>query len=77
MEGDISRNTIFVLVILTLLISVLGTWTVLSQINAGPAQPPAQEHPVSSGQVGFTLVAPPGPPMGDATGHVAFEIRKQ
>jgi len=76
MENDISRNTIFVLVILTLLISILGTWTVLSQITSGPApqQPP---HVASqSGEVSFTLQAPPQPQTSSDKGVVGFIIKK-
>ena len=33
MEGDISKKTILVLVVLTIIISVLGTLTVLDAVN--------------------------------------------
>lgn len=32
--GDISKTTITVLVLLTLMISVIGTWTVLNEVNS-------------------------------------------
>jgi hypothetical protein len=75
MENDISKNTIFVLVILTLLISILGTWTVLSQINAHPASTQATEH-LASGQVSFALWHTAEPTATNATGRVAFGIKK-
>jgi len=71
---DISRNTIFVLVILTLLISILGTWTVLTQVNAGPVARPDVGSPVAGGTVGFTLQAPAEPKLDDTTGRATFEI---
>ncbi len=70
-EMDVSRTTIFVLVILTLLISILGTWTVLSQLNA--ATPVAADRTTASGQVSFEITPPPV--TAAATGQVAFEIK--
>ena len=32
-ENDLSRDTIVVLVVLAVLISVIGTWTVITQVN--------------------------------------------
>jgi hypothetical protein len=77
MENDISRNTIFVLVVLTLLISILGTWTVLTQLNNTPMpqQYPAQGQ--TSGHVSFALAPPAQPSSSQATGHVAFTIAKK
>ncbi len=77
MESDISRNTIFVLVILTLLVSVLGTWTVLTHVEEGFAAPPiAQRTDRGSGEVQFAIVAPKeGAVSEPATGRVVFEIQ--
>ncbi len=74
-SGDVSRNVILVLVILTLLISILGTWTVLSQIGAGHLPSSSQPAAPGSGEVSFTLQAPPGPSIDAATGHVAFVVQ--
>lgn len=75
MAEDISRNTLFVLVILTLLISVLGTWTVISQINAVPSTHQATSQS-GSGEVSFSLAPPPPPATDGATGRVAFQLSK-
>ena len=75
MDEDISRNTIFVLVILTLLISAVGTWTVLMQINTNNPAAPATVH-ATSGQVSFTISPPAKPASAGATGQVAFELHK-
>ena len=33
MAEDISKNTIIILVVLTVVISLLGTWTVINEVN--------------------------------------------
>lgn len=72
-DDDISRSTIVILVLLTLLISVIGTWTVLSQINAAPA---AQESSsTSSGKVRFALTEDPA--TDQSTGKVVFKLEKE
>ena len=71
MVEDVSRTTIFVLVVLTLLISVLGTWTVVNQLSFAPVSRVAPAPP-ASGEVGFTVQRPP-PPV-TATGKVVFRI---
>ena len=76
MVEDLSRNTVFVLVILTLLISILGTWTVLSQVNAGPAAASAPSPGGGSGHVSLTI-GKPQPVVGDVTGHVVLAINHQ
>jgi hypothetical protein len=75
--GDLSRNVIFVLVILTLLISVLGTWAVLSQVNAGQSAvpKPGSDH----AQVSFVIQDPnapvPPPAVSQTLGRVVLEIK--
>jgi len=70
----ISQNTIVVLVVLTLLISILGTWTVLSQINASAA-PQSVSHNTGSGKVSLSIEQPAPPQVDSTTGHVVFEIQ--
>ncbi len=76
MVEDLSRNTVFVLVILTLLISILGTWTVLSQVNAGPAAVSAPPAGGGSGHVSLTI-GNPQPVVSGTTGHVVLAINHQ
>ncbi len=71
---DLSRTTLFVLVILTLLVSILGTWTVLTQVDGGVAPLPSTSSQ-SSGEVGFSITHARDPPSTEATGRVAFGIR--
>jgi len=72
MATDISKNTLFVLVILTLIVSVLGTWTVLNNLNAPSV---ASQASSETGQV--QLVVAPPQTANDATGQVVFNIEPQ
>ena len=73
MAEDISKNTIIILVILTVVISVLGTWTVLNEVNnikvVSSGQPDSGESH-TSGKVTLTVTEPP---VNDATGKVILE----
>jgi len=74
MSEDLSKKTITVLVVLTLLISGLGTWAVISEINN--VNVPVQEGRSGSGQVSLNIVSPTEPVQNSATGQVVFEIKK-
>ncbi len=69
---DFSKTTIIVLVVLTLLISTLGTWTVLEQLSNAQVSQKGPE--ATSGEVKLNIVAP-DPTIG-ATGHVTLNILK-
>lgn len=73
-ESDISRTTIYVLVLLTVLVSILGTWTVLSHASGTPA-PVVRDQPVATGKVEFMITAPPQSIVDTATGTVGFVIQ--
>ena len=68
---DISKTTITVLVLLTLIISVIGTWTVLNEVNNVKVTKASR----AVGQVSLTVSAPPDvqQPV-DATGKVTLNI---
>lgn len=70
---DISRKTILVLVVLTVLVSALGTMTVLDSVERAQ-EPVFMETPGSSnsvqGKVTLTI-AQPAPPV---TGKVILEL---
>ncbi len=74
MAEDISNKTIVVLVVLTVIISILGTVVVLdevSKIKTGPPQQAATETGSSGqGKVELTLLERPV----STTGHVTLEI---
>ena len=51
---DISKTTVTVLVLITLMISVIGTWTVLNEISSVKATTQHQESS-SSGRLSFSV----------------------
>ena len=83
MDEDLSKKTIVVLVILTVIISVLGTFVVVSEVNAlkvpsgAMTKAPAVSKPSNIGvsQVSINIAPPPSPPVTDkATGEVTLTI---
>ncbi len=71
---DISKTTITVLVLLTLMISVIGTWTVLNEVN----NVKATKASTAVGRVSLTVSAPPEAPQPvDATGRVTLNLLKE
>lgn len=70
-DNDISKTTITVLVLLTLIISVIGTWTVLNELNTVKVT----KSSTATGTVSLNIRAPPGEPVTDgATGRVTLNI---
>lgn len=77
MAEDVSKNTVMILLILTVLVTILGTWTVLegvrtTQIAAQKIQAMDEPSNVASAQVSFVIKEPTPPPS--VTGEVIFEI---
>lgn len=73
MNEDISKNTLLVLVVLTIIVSLLGTWTVIHEATNVPVQNvPVQTEDAATGKVSVDIVAPPKPVA--ATGKVIFTI---
>ncbi|MCA9477867.1 MAG: hypothetical protein KC535_01840 [Nanoarchaeota archaeon] len=72
MSEDISNRTILILVVLTVIVSTLGTLTVLDSANKVNAAPvPVGNTQVSSGQVSLQIASPP------PTGQVILQIATQ
>lgn len=72
MENDISKRTVLVLLVLTLVVSIVGTWTVLSQpttiyktVELGGPQ---------AGMVKLSIDAPEEPVMTGTGGEVSLNI---
>jgi hypothetical protein len=74
-EMDISKTTITILVMLTLIISVIGTWTVLSELN----NVKVVKGSTATAKVGLTIAQPnTAPPQAvETTGKVALKIIEQ
>ncbi|MBC8500799.1 MAG: hypothetical protein ISS25_01970 [Nanoarchaeota archaeon] len=59
MKEDISKNTILVLVVLTVVISLLGTWTVINEVNnIKVTSPEVSREAQSSGKIMLTINPP-------------------
>jgi hypothetical protein len=73
-DNDISKRTVLVLLVLTLIVSVVGTWTILSQPTTiyktmelgGPAP----------GRVSLSINAPTVPQLSNEAGKVSINIMK-
>jgi len=80
MAEDLSRKTIVALVLLTVIISILGTWIVLEEVNniQIQQQPPRLTTTSSSqGEVSLEVIGPKEkPPASLSTGKVTLEILK-
>ncbi len=74
MSEDISKNTLLVLVVLTIIISLLGTFTVINEaVKVGSHDStPVKEEGKTTGEVKITIVGP-SEPVG-ATGQVTLNI---
>ena len=76
MADDVSKNTVMILLVLTILVSILGTWTVLEGIvntRSAATQIQQAESNIASAQVSLTITEPPKPAA--ATGMVVFNIQ--
>jgi hypothetical protein len=73
MAKDIPKATIAVLLILTILVSIIGTWTVLESISVKEATPIEKIVGASEGNIKFTL-AEPQEPVEDSA-NIRFEIK--
>ncbi len=74
MSEDISKNTVLVLVVLTIVISLLGTWTVISeatQLKVGGNSVESPSGP-AQGKVSITITEAPKPVS--TTGKVSLNI---
>ncbi|MBU1030830.1 MAG: hypothetical protein ABIC91_07075 [Nanoarchaeota archaeon] len=76
MVEDISKSTIIVLVVLTVVISALGTWTVLSEVDKmesanSPAVKSSQTDMIGQGKVSLTNIDSTKVPV--TTGKVIFQ----
>ena len=76
MAEDISNKTIVVLVVLTVIISVLGTIVVLAEVQQFEAgmQPNVVGKSTSTAQVSLEVLPREEKPMSSTTGAVVLEI---
>jgi hypothetical protein len=58
-KKDISKNTLLVLLILTLIISVVSTWTILHHSDfIKPTETPAQHIKTQTAEVSVSIISP-------------------
>ena len=62
MEKDVPRRTVMVLLVITIIVTALGAWTVLDRMSY------SQAEPKSAGQVSLTIIQPDA---SDAAGNAA------
>jgi len=78
--GDVSKNAILVLLVLTLFVSAFGTWVVLKATeNVGVAPTTVQAAPktTGTGEIRVDIIRPEdkkGPAKGSATGLITLSI---
>jgi len=76
MHNDISKKTVLVLLVLTLVVSVIGTWSVLSMPTT--VYKTVTQDGVENGRVSVGIVAPAQPVMpAEEGGRVSLSILKK
>lgn len=75
-QEDISRKTVVMLLILVVILSALGTWSVFNEISKFNQEQVVIETPgnQAQGEVRFTIVKPAPTPRTIATGMVSFGV---
>ncbi|HLD89206.1 MAG TPA: hypothetical protein VI894_03290 [Candidatus Nanoarchaeia archaeon] len=76
MAEDIPRTTILILIILTVVISVLGTWTVMNSAKAGGGQQVSIQGPSAVGTAELTIVKPSPPQTSTTEGTASLTVTK-
>jgi amino acid transporter len=69
---DIPRSIVIILLILVIVISVLGTWTVLDEV--GKTKSTTYTQPTATGKVKLNIIAPEEREPSQTTGKVILNI---
>ncbi len=72
-EDDLPKSIIVILVILAVAISILGTFTVVSEVRKINSAPQYQGSPEGSAKVSLQVIDPNGG-MDTTTGQVMFQV---
>ena len=56
-KADVSNQTVAVLLVLTILVTIVGTWLVLDALTPASAAPSVDER--QQAEISFTLIKPP------------------
>ena len=57
-KADVSNQTVAVLLVLTILVTIVGTWLVLDALTPASAAPSVDENQQQA-EISFTLIKPP------------------
>ncbi|MBN1503394.1 hypothetical protein JW930_07680 [Candidatus Woesearchaeota archaeon] len=72
---DIPKSVVVILVVLAVVVSVLGTWTVMNQVSTVPVQASgAQGNPTQTARVALTVK---NPVTVQTTGRIAFTYESE
>ncbi|PIN78825.1 hypothetical protein COY26_00910 [Candidatus Woesearchaeota archaeon CG_4_10_14_0_2_um_filter_33_10] len=74
MAKDIPKATIAVLLVLTILVSIIGTWTVLESISQGE-KIPGEMTSTSQGNINLNIEKPHEPVKTDDTATIMLTIK--
>ena len=73
MEKDIPKATIAVLLVLTILVSIIGTWTVLESISIKESSSFEKRVKTTGGDVKLNIIEPPE--IKEDGANIRFEIK--
>lgn len=72
--GDVSKTTVLVLLVLTVLLSIGGSWVTLDRVSSSTGElGRGIQNPAATGKVNIAIQEAPAPVM--ATGKVILEIK--
>jgi uncharacterized membrane protein len=74
-EDDLPKSIIVILVVLAVAISVLGTFTVLNELNRIDRASVYKGNPAQTAKISFTVVDPEKS-MSHTTGQIMFRVQK-
>ncbi len=74
MEKDIPKNIVIVLIVITLIISVAGTWIVSERLDAGNAEAKAIGGS-EGGNIGFEIIEEESK-VGSSAGNIGLVLSK-
>lgn len=74
--NDVSKRTVLVLLVITVLVSVVGTWTVLNSMDSTHVEWTAKGEP-SAGQIKLNVLPDSTPEPDLTTGNVVFNVLPQ
>ncbi len=77
-EDDLPKSIVVILVVLAVAISVLGTFTVLTEMNRLNTAAEYRGQPVQSGEIRLRVEDPNAPgPMESTTGQVLLAVQEK